>query len=97
VATVRRLFEVILACPGRPREAALQVLLDWWGTFQPEPGYERFTDADGLTMELLPAIMEAARRARAAILLIVAEDPDTRKLVRQLLKCIDAGWDVVDR
>jgi hypothetical protein len=48
-------------------------------------------------MELLPAIMEAARRARAAILLIVAEDPDTRKLVRQLLKCIDAGWDVGDR
>jgi hypothetical protein len=54
---------MILACPGRPREAAPQVLLDWWGAFQAEPGYERFTDADGLTMELLPAIMEAARRA----------------------------------
>ncbi|MCW2929807.1 MAG: hypothetical protein JWM19_769, partial [Actinomycetia bacterium] len=26
-----------------------------------------------------------------------ADDPDTRMLVRQLLKCIDAGWDVADR
>jgi hypothetical protein len=92
VAATGRLFEVIQAGPGRPREAALHVLLDWWGMFQPEPGYETFTEPSGRTVELLPAISQAGRTAQALLTAIVADDPSARKLARELIKRIDAGW-----
>jgi hypothetical protein len=93
VAATSRLLEVIQAGPGRPREAALHVLLDWWGMFQPEPGYEKFTEPSGRTVELLPAVIKVGRTARALLTGIVADDPSARKLARELIKRIDAGWE----
>lgn len=96
VPAARRLLEIIAAAPGRPRVIALGVLLDWWGMFGAEPGYEVFTDPDGASVELVPAIVAIAREARPVIAALADEDPGTRKQTRLLLKCIDAGWKVLD-
>ncbi len=61
-----------------------------------EPGYEIFTSPDGASVELVPAIVAIAREARPLIAALADEDPGTRKLTRLLLKCIDAGWEVLD-
>jgi hypothetical protein len=83
---------LVLAGPGRPREVALGVLLDWWGVFYPEPGYESFTNASGEAVDLVAAISEAAHTVRPALPQIVAEDPGAGKLARLLMNAMDEDW-----
>jgi hypothetical protein len=83
---------IIESRPGAPRRAALWVLLDWWGTFQPEPGYEFFVAESGKTVELIPALIGEVVAAKPMISEIPAQDPVARKPALQLLKCIEAGW-----
>jgi hypothetical protein len=77
---------------GAPRRAALNILLDWWGTFQPEPGYEEFQDLSGNNVELIPALMKEVTAAKATIQSIPDRDPIARKPALVLLQCIEAGW-----
>ena len=37
-------LEVIATMPGSPRMETLTALLDWWGTFGPEPGFASYRD-----------------------------------------------------
>jgi hypothetical protein len=92
VAATNRLLDIIEHRPGAPRRAALNVLLDWWGTFQPEPGYETFQDDHGAVVELLPALMKEVAAAKPLIESIPGSDPVASKPARVLVQCIGAGW-----
>jgi hypothetical protein len=92
VAATKRLLDVIQNRPGAPRRAALIVLIDWWGTFRPEPGYETFPDSTGATVELLPAIVNEIVAAEPLLASIPGSDPIARKPALQLLQCIKEGW-----
>jgi hypothetical protein len=92
VAGADRLLDIIEHRAGAPRRAALNILLDWWGTFQPEPGYETFEDGNGVIVELLPALMNFVAAAKPAIESIPGTDPVARKPALKLLQCIEAGW-----
>jgi hypothetical protein len=96
VAATKWLVELIEANPGKPRDVAISVLLDWWGMFQAEPGYEVFIDSHGETVELIPAIMEFVESARPVIEAIAVDDPGAAKKAGLLLKCLDAGWKALD-
>lgn len=96
VAATVRLIRIIESHPGKQREIALSVLLDWWGMFQAEPGYEVFIGADGEAVELIPAIIEIANSARPAIEAVIKDDPGVAKKVGLLLKCLDTGWKTLD-
>jgi hypothetical protein len=92
VAGTSRLLGIIEYRAGTPRRAALNILLDWWGTFQPEPGYETFEDGNGTTVELLPALMNEVAASKSLIESIPDSDPVARKSALKLLQCIEAGW-----
>ena len=92
VLATSRLLNIIEHRTGAPRRAALNILLDWWGTFQPEPGYEEFQDLSGDNVELVPALMNEVIAAKATIQSIPDRDPIARNPALVLLQCIEAGW-----
>lgn len=86
-------LRVIDTMPGAPRKEAFAVLLDWWGTFHPGPGFETYHDpADG-PVEITSAIIQRVREA-APMLRRVAEEPpkQDRRAAMELLRCLDTGW-----
>ena len=87
------LVQVILERPGEARAYALSTLLDWWGTFGPEPGFEIYDDPAGGPAEIPEGIMRRVRQAAAALkLLAVGEN---RRAINEVLRLLDQGW-VVD-
>jgi hypothetical protein len=96
IAAASKLLEIVARNPGSPRQVALSILLDWWGMFRPEPGYEVFFDNDLKLVELIPAIIDSVNNARSIIASIATEDPPSSKAARNLLRCLDAGWTVID-
>src|SRR5580698_6014032 len=68
---------VIGTMPGSPREEALSALLDWWGTFRPEPGFETYDDPVTGTAEITEGIMRQVRDA-VPVLRRVAEEQSGR-------------------
>jgi hypothetical protein len=92
VVATSRLLDIIEQRAGAPRRAALQILLDWWGTFQPEPGFEEFHDLSGNDVKLVPALMKEIAAAKAMIQSIPDRDSIARKPALVLLQCIEAGW-----
>jgi hypothetical protein len=92
VAATEVLLGIIAERPDGPRRAALSVLLDWWGVFHPEPGFEAFTDTDGRTVHVVPAIVERIRQAAPVLEEVAAHDPGNRRLVRELTAALGRGW-----
>jgi hypothetical protein len=60
-------LRVISTMPGSPREEAFTALLDWWGTFRPEPGFETYDDPVAGTAEITEGIMRQVRDAAPAL------------------------------
>jgi hypothetical protein len=88
------LLQVILDVPGEPRAYALGTLLDWWGTFRPEPGFEVYDDPASGRVEVTEGIMQQVRQATDALRrLAVGED---RRAIDAVLRLLDRGW-VIDR
>ncbi|WP_155343170.1 hypothetical protein [Acrocarpospora pleiomorpha] len=92
VAGTDVLLHIIATCPGPPRNAALWVLLDWWGCFQPEPGFESYIDQDGHRVKVIPAIIERVEQAPDIMCVIGEHDTSARGLVRRLLRNLERGW-----
>jgi hypothetical protein len=93
VPAVSLFLQVIDTMPGGPREEALGALLDWWGTFRPEPGFETYDDPAHGTAEITDGIMRQVREA-VPVLRRVAEEQfkEHRRAVMNILRCLDAGW-----
>jgi hypothetical protein len=93
VPAVSLLLRVIGTMPGGPREEALSALLDWWGTFRPEPGFETYDDPVAGTAEITVGIMRQVRDA-VPMLRGVAEEQFKRHRhdAMELLRCLDTGW-----
>jgi hypothetical protein len=84
------LVQVILERPGKPRAYALSALLDWWGTFGPEPGFEIYDDPVCGPAGITEGIMRQVRQAAAALRpLAVGED---RRAINEVLRLLDRGW-----
>ncbi|MCO6009996.1 hypothetical protein NE236_34000 [Actinoallomurus purpureus] len=96
VAATERLLGIVVEKEGPPRLAAVWVLLDWWGTFQPEPAFEVFVAPDGATVELIPQLIDKVLAKKDALESIAASDPHSRKVICFLLRCADSGWVVPD-
>jgi hypothetical protein len=92
-------LEVIADHPGRARMEALDALLDWWGCFIADPGFERYDDPEHGLVHVCEGI---EKRVAAAVdmLRTVAEDHSAgghhRPAVKMLLKNLDDGWVVGD-
>lgn len=96
VAGTDVLLEIIAKHPGPPRNAALGVLLDWWGCFQPEPGFESYTDQKGQTIDVIEAIVERVRQAVDPLRVIAEQDPNARGLIRELIRAQGQGWMLIE-
>ncbi|MGV9382067.1 hypothetical protein ACWDRB_40085 [Nonomuraea sp. NPDC003707] len=96
VAGTDVLLEIIVKHPGPPRQAALCVLLDWWGCFQPEPGFEAYTGQQGETIDVIAAIVERVGQATGALRMIAERDPNTRGLIRELIRAQSQGWTLIE-
>ncbi|NUW32369.1 hypothetical protein HTZ77_13140 [Nonomuraea sp. SMC257] len=95
VAGTDVLLGVIADHPGPPRQIALCVLLDWWGCFHPEPGFETYTGQEGETIDVITAIVERVGRATGALRAIAERDPHAGGLIRELIAAHGQGWTVV--
>jgi hypothetical protein len=86
-------LRVIGTMPGSPREEALSALLDWWGTFRPEPGFETYDDPVAGTAEITEGIMRQVRDA-VPVLRRVAEEQSGRRRrdVTAISRLLDTGW-----
>ncbi|MER6174905.1 hypothetical protein [Streptosporangium sp. NPDC001681] len=88
-------LRVISDRPGPPRQEALNTLLDWWGCFQPEPGFETYEDPSSGSVALIEGITSRVRSA-ADVLHRVMDDPSEggghRPGARLLLAKLDRGW-----
>lgn len=87
-------LQVIDTMPGSPRTEALNALLDWWGAFGPEPGFETCQDPlGGPAEEVTDGIMRRVR-STATMLERVSREPSGlhHKSVMELLRGLDAGW-----
>ncbi|MET8864359.1 hypothetical protein ABZW11_15580 [Nonomuraea sp. NPDC004580] len=96
VAGTDVLLKIVTEHPGVPRQAALWVLLDWWGCFLPEPGYEVYTGRDGNTIDVIAAIIERVRQTVETLEAIAEQDAGARGLVRKLLRAQGQGWALTD-
>jgi hypothetical protein len=56
VAATVAMLDIIKVHPGRPRRTALGTLLDWWASFDPEPGYEEHLDAACQRVDVVAAM-----------------------------------------
>jgi hypothetical protein len=63
-AVAAEMLDIIATRPGRPRRAALDVLLDWWTSVVAEPGYETYLDEAGQTVHVVVAIRTTVLAAR---------------------------------
>ncbi|MEV4399582.1 hypothetical protein [Nonomuraea sp. NPDC049607] len=86
------LLDIIVRYPGPPRKIALAVLLDWWGCFQPEPGFESYTDQGGQTVHVIPAIVQRVRLAVGTLQVIAEQDAGARRLIQELIAVQHQGW-----
>ncbi|MFI6789979.1 hypothetical protein ACIBG4_21915 [Nonomuraea sp. NPDC050383] len=86
------LLDIIARHPGRPRNVALGVLLDWWGCFQPEPGFESYVGQEGETVQVIPAIVRRVRLAVGMLQVIAEQDSGARGLIQELITLLDQGW-----
>jgi pimeloyl-ACP methyl ester carboxylesterase len=94
VPAVGVLMQVILERPGKPRAYVLDTLLDWWGCFVPEPGFEVYEDPARGPVEITEGIMHLVREAAPALKpLAVGED---RRAINEVLFLLDRGWVVDD-
>ncbi|MFI6906960.1 hypothetical protein ACIBKY_37270 [Nonomuraea sp. NPDC050394] len=96
VAGTDVLLEIIAERPGPPRQIALCVLLDWWGCFQPEPGFETFIGPGGETVDVIAAIVERVGRAAGTLRVISERDSNARGLIRDLLRAQSQGWTIIE-
>jgi hypothetical protein len=94
VPAVTIFIEVIDTMPGSAREEALTALLDWWGTFGPEPGFETYTGFQGGPAEMITdAIARRVRDAQSVLSRVAGEQSGRhRKPVMALFRCLDTGW-----
>ncbi|MFC4118367.1 hypothetical protein [Nonomuraea zeae] len=90
------LLEIITEHPGPARQAALCVLLDWWGCFQPEPGFESYTDHEGETIDVITAIVERIGQAVGTLQMIAEQDLNARGLIRKLIRTQNKGWVLIE-
>jgi hypothetical protein len=90
------LLEIIANHPGPPRNTALGVLLDWWGCFQPEPGFESYTDQKGETIYVIAAIVGRVRQAVGLLQVIAEQDSNARGLIRELIRAQSQGWMLIE-
>ncbi|MEV6868579.1 hypothetical protein AB0M44_47360 [Streptosporangium subroseum] len=92
-------LRVIGDWPGPPRQEALNTLLDWWGCFQPEPGFETYEDPSSGSVALIEGITSRVHDA-ADVLHRVVDDPSEgrghRPSARLLLAKLDRGWTADD-
>jgi hypothetical protein len=92
-------LRVIGDCPGPPRQEALNTLLDWWGCFRPEPGFEIYEDPSSGSVALIEGITSRVRGA-VDVLHRVVDDPSGggghRPGARLLLAKLDRGWTADD-
>jgi hypothetical protein len=92
---VELFLRVISEQPGTARMEALWRLTDWWGTFQPSPGFESFIDPrTGVRVNLIDALV---RRVRDALTVLKAaaddsSDGPSRGPARKLLAGVGDGW-----
>jgi hypothetical protein len=86
-------LQAIGTMPGGPRDEALGALLDWWGTFRPESGFETYDDPVVGTTEITDGIVRYVRDA-VPMLLHVAEGQFKRhrRNVMDILCGLDTGW-----
>lgn len=88
-------LEVIADHSGPARMEALGALLDWWGCFVADPGFETYDDPECGVVNVCEGIAERVRAA-AGMLRRVAEDPSDgghhHPAVKELLKNLDDGW-----
>lgn len=89
--------QVILDKPGEPRTYALNALLDWWGCFRPETGYETYHDPVYGHIEVTEGILRQVREAAPALTRL-AEDPAVanRGRISELLLWLERGWVTAD-
>jgi hypothetical protein len=89
---------VILEEPGEPRSYALSTLLDWWGCFGPEPGFEVYVDPAGRPVEITEGIMRRVRQAADALERLASGFPagEYRRAVTEVLRLLDRGWVIDD-
>jgi hypothetical protein len=93
VPAVSLFLQVIDTMPGAPREEAIGALLDWWGTFRPEPGFETYNDPVAGTAEITEGIMRQVRNAAPVLRRVAEEQFKThRRAVIDILRCLDTGW-----
>ncbi|MCG5216925.1 hypothetical protein [Streptosporangium sp. KLBMP 9127] len=88
------LLGIISDRTGPPRDIALSILLDWWGCFQPEPGFESYMDPAGQTVDLIPAIVQRVEQAAETLQAIAEQDTNARGAVRELVRLMNQGWTV---
>ncbi len=84
------LLQVLLDGPDEPRAYALSTLLDWWGTFRPEPGLEVYHDPASGRVEVTEGTMQQVRQAADALRqLAVGEN---RQAINEVLRLLGRGW-----
>ncbi len=90
--------QVIVEQSGEPRAYALGTLLDWWGCFKPEPGFEVYDDPAFGPVEVTEGIMQRARQASAALKQLVTGFPavEQRRAINEVLRLLDRGWVIDD-
>jgi hypothetical protein len=96
VAGTDVLLEIITEHPGSPRQTALCVLLDWWGCFQPEPGFESYTDHEGEMVDVITAIVERVGQAVGTLQVIAEQDSNAHGLIRKLIRAQSQGWMLIE-
>jgi hypothetical protein len=88
-------LEVIADQSGPARGEAVDALLDWWGCFVADPGFEVYDDPEHGPVDVREGIVERVRAA-AEMLRRVAQDPSGgghhRPAVKELLKNLDADF-----
>ncbi|MCM6771930.1 hypothetical protein NDR87_03445 [Nocardia sp. CDC159] len=92
VPAVDILLRVILRRTGEPRALALDALLDWWGSFRPEPEFDSHDDPSAGSVEVTAAIMDRVRAAAPELRNVATGDH--RRPVGQLLSRLAQGWTV---
>lgn len=91
VPAARVLLAVVRDLPGKPRVAVLNTLLDWWGCFVPEPGYDRYRGHDEEPVDLIEAIERQIRGAAGTLRTLACSDGAAGKMAEDLLTQLEAG------
>ena len=90
VYVTRVLLCIIGRSTGASRGVATNLLLDWWGVFSPESGYEVFNALDGQRVGLIKSLVDTVLDGREALIRVATEDPSVA--TAELLTCAEAGW-----